>query len=555
MIRNIKQHGLQFIMEKLNLSLFGKFKLCDRRGNEFAPSGMKSRGVIALLALSPDFTRTRTWLQDKLWSDRFPEQSSGSLRQALSDIRRNLGDNRHVLVANTDTVSLNKNWISLDKSQPNVDGIPVQTELFPDLDIKDREFENWIRDHRLRVKPVVSSINDSVELGHRVCAPVVIFRTVFESGETSFFIVEDVVKTVTNSLNEFSDFQIYSDLVETESIKNRASESSVSVVIRLSKVGSAWSISATIVNTVTGQINWMKNMEVYCSPQEASYAEKRGEFCSQIFDGILETFSHEDVSSDAGHTSTVLANLARRTTFKMDKNSLIQADSLFRRAFETNPQGHHLSWRSWLRNLCQFEHQDTDCLPSETNATDLLDHAISFDPTDSTTLAVSAQLDYIGGASLEYSQYIAELSVSTNSCNPLANAFLANLLIAAGSFNEGAIYAARALALVRGTESGFFFEFFSCMAATAAGDYRKAIMHGELASRLRPEFKAPIRYLIPLYLETKQTAKFRSAVTKLQVYEPKFHPSLLLEGSYPAHTLRRMKIMDNFCSKDTDLKW
>ena len=75
----------------MHMHLNGPFRVFDDLSREVTPRGIKERGLLALILLSPGQRRTRIWLQDKLWSDRSTAQGSGSLRQALSNVRKSLG--------------------------------------------------------------------------------------------------------------------------------------------------------------------------------------------------------------------------------------------------------------------------------------------------------------------------------------------------------------------------------------------------------------------------------------------------------------------------------
>ena len=66
------------------LDLVGPLCLRDAAGMDLTPRGRKSQGSPALVAVSPALRRSRSWLQDKLWSDRPQEQGSASLRQYLT---------------------------------------------------------------------------------------------------------------------------------------------------------------------------------------------------------------------------------------------------------------------------------------------------------------------------------------------------------------------------------------------------------------------------------------------------------------------------------------
>src|SRR3954454_20016362 len=76
----------------LGIHVIGAFRVLARNGEDLTPRGRKARALLAILALTPTRRRSRPALQDKLWSDRGPEQGGASLRQTLTEIRRVFGD-------------------------------------------------------------------------------------------------------------------------------------------------------------------------------------------------------------------------------------------------------------------------------------------------------------------------------------------------------------------------------------------------------------------------------------------------------------------------------
>src|SRR3954465_8450344 len=77
---------------ELRVCVIGAFRVLAHDRQDLTPRGRKARALLAILALTPTRRRSRAALQDKLWSDRGPEQGADSLRQTLSEIRRALGE-------------------------------------------------------------------------------------------------------------------------------------------------------------------------------------------------------------------------------------------------------------------------------------------------------------------------------------------------------------------------------------------------------------------------------------------------------------------------------
>lgn len=128
---------------RVRLDLVGPLSLHDADGNDLTPRAKKAQGLLALVATSPKLRRSRSWLQDKLWSDRGQRQGADSLRQCLVEIRSALGE--HVDCLRTDHT-----FVALDPDAVNIrtwpeEAEPHGAEFLEGLDVRDPEFEDWLR--------------------------------------------------------------------------------------------------------------------------------------------------------------------------------------------------------------------------------------------------------------------------------------------------------------------------------------------------------------------------------------------------------------------------
>src|SRR3954467_11193081 len=100
---------------ELRVCVIGAFRVLTHDGQDLTPRGRKARALLAILALTPTRRRSRAALQDKLWSDRGPEQGAASLRQTLTEIRRAFGNGyRDYLVTDPQGVGLAPDQVTVD---------------------------------------------------------------------------------------------------------------------------------------------------------------------------------------------------------------------------------------------------------------------------------------------------------------------------------------------------------------------------------------------------------------------------------------------------------
>ena len=133
---------------ELILDLAGPFRLREARGVDLTPRSRKAQGLLALVGTSPCLRRSRLWLQDKLWSDRGAEQGSASLRQCLTEIRSTLRDHRGCFRTDSGWIALDPERVLVNTTVSERDE-DANVEFLEGLDIRDPEFEHWLRDQRL----------------------------------------------------------------------------------------------------------------------------------------------------------------------------------------------------------------------------------------------------------------------------------------------------------------------------------------------------------------------------------------------------------------------
>jgi hypothetical protein len=132
----------------LFLDLAGPLRVSDVHGSDLTPTGQKAQGLLALIGTSPGLRRSRTWLQDKLWSDCAPAQGAASLRQCLRRLRVTLGTHADCLEAGSGWIALNAARVRV-RTDPQ-EGVGENVEFLEGIDVRDPEFEDWLRDQRAR---------------------------------------------------------------------------------------------------------------------------------------------------------------------------------------------------------------------------------------------------------------------------------------------------------------------------------------------------------------------------------------------------------------------
>ncbi|WP_406645702.1 transcriptional regulator [Aliisedimentitalea scapharcae] len=124
----------------LHIRLYGTFlvRLAD---GKVVQLGAKHQALLGLLSSASDGVRTRSFLENHLWSLAQPEQAKASLRTALSTLRRNLGPEAGALLsANRERVILDMDRVEVEEGAgPFMEGFALPHE---------EQFSLWIAQMR-----------------------------------------------------------------------------------------------------------------------------------------------------------------------------------------------------------------------------------------------------------------------------------------------------------------------------------------------------------------------------------------------------------------------
>ena len=135
------------------LNLLGPFRLSSPDGTRIPVVSKRGQAMLCMLALSGGGERTRSWLQDRLWGARSPEQGMASLRRELSNLRSIVNIDGHSLLGSDhQRVWIDLGIASVDARALDSTALGASGELLEGLDIAGAEgFEEWLRDERARI--------------------------------------------------------------------------------------------------------------------------------------------------------------------------------------------------------------------------------------------------------------------------------------------------------------------------------------------------------------------------------------------------------------------
>lgn len=532
---------------RLLLNLYGPMFLRGPDGAELTPRARKAQGLLALLGTSPGLKRSRSWLQDKLWSDRGPEQGAASLRQCLSEIRRRLGP--HV-----DCLRTGGGWVELDAGRVEVNSDPPAgpepgdgCEFLEGLDIRDPEFEHWLRDQRLAradavAQPSPASAADPFGDGPALPAPRPL--VLVDPAEAT----SDMLRAVADMITEDAALQVARNangsvvrqMVESD---GRGRAIGLRVFARATELGGTLYLQLRLSDLADGSVIWMEMREL---PDGRLPSRSDGPVALLINEAVAvaveELARMGDRATDADRLA-LLGYQATRHTILLDLDRQSTQDRMLREAFEIDPRGIYLARRALLWHNRAIE-RTGDCVEDvRAAAIEMARRGLEMDPTNATVVAAAAKTSLNLEGRVEGGTHLARRAVELGPTNPLAWESRATAYAHAGQADKAHAAALRARSLATHLPESYLWEMVCCMTACVAGQLDEAILFGTRANDLAPTFKPPLRYLAALHFARGDREAARARLKALKAVEPDFTLEAMAGEDYPLAALRRTPLI------------
>lgn len=507
----------------------GHFKIVDRLGVNRTPRGSKERALIVLLLFSPERRRSRTWIMDRLWSDRTFRQASVSLRQTLSKIRRDLGPDSEILGANRDSVWLSS-VISIDESSV-ADG----SEFLEDLDIKDPEFENWLRDMRhLRYGRGKEYETQPKTVTHK--KPMVAILQ-FATGPAieGRFLTQSLAGRIADALRTAGDVVI--DMSATTHLFEQGGQNA-SICIETLEDAHFWYANLRVLAHPGSRCVWTGRLRLPLRIGSIWESIETIQMCNRIANVVLDVVIQTCPKSPYG----AIQRAVRRVD-DFDRVGLEQADYLLTGAQSGDTIGIALAWRAFIRLVKSLEYRETDNAHRE-EALAMHEEALKVGRDNPVVLALSAQVQMKLFGDFDYSNFLARSAVQAGDQNPYALNMMSHHLVLQGNPEQGRVYADAARRAATGLPNSFTFDIQGAFAALGLGQYADACELALICHRKKPFYRPALRYLVGLNLLLGRETEAQHHAKKLRQLEPDFTPALLLDPAYPFETFRRLGLLE-----------
>src|SRR3954451_10336434 len=556
----------------LGIHVIGAFRVLARNGEDLTPPGRKARALLAILALTPTRRRSRPALQDKLWSDRGPEQGAASLRQTLTEIRKALGERyRDCLVSDLHGIGFAEGRVTVDLDNVDLAALARMVEppqLLEDIDIADEEFEDWLRNQRAAFERRIAASRTTPDIiapapasepernpepkpryepavpPRQTAAPMLrpwvrLLPPLTVSSEIGLFLSRLVGDRIVQGLADQWGIDVRDDGTGPQGVQVRVDVLPLSRNVRvnivlLSAEGMLplWSGSETISQ---------ENGFVYNAPRLLALVNRAVDVAGQCLSRI-------DSSPDASRAFTQAFEAVQRM-FKIDFDEVDRADALLGEAYELDAKPVYLAWRAYSRIFYVGEHIHADRRRAIDEAEDYARLAIEADPHNATVLALTSYVYSFIFHKFPLAHELAELSIKCNPAHPLGHAFLGRAKSYLGEHEAGYVATRRGLDL--SGQAPYRYNLYALHGITAllSGRFDEAVRAGEIACALAPTFRPPQRFLVPLYLHAGRRDRARETYERLRRLEPTFSLEMMRESSYPSSGIRASGLL-TFLDRD-----
>lgn len=512
----------------MRVRINGPFRVKDDDGTDVTPVGMKERALLALVLLSPGQRRTRAWLQDKLWSDRDPQQGSGSLRQALSNIRKAMGRTGDRLKADRTAIWLDPE-VAVSTDEPG--------ELLDDIDVRDPEFSNWLRDQRQATAQAAPDTSAGVGLlnGH-IRARVLLRHTDYDLSSRMTFLTRALSQRIAGDLLLFAEMDVLQSGPEAQAADHE--HANVLVEIETFGEGDAGFLMIRVTGLPSRRAVWSGRLSINASISDLWDTPEATRLVNQTVRKVADLVA---AAPHMAHQQTF--HRAVRRVYEYDRDALAKADEMFASIQDGELRGPALAWRSFVRLTYALEFRDSNAeMVAEASA--FADEALRTTPDHPVVLALTSQVRLKLEGDLDAAHYLALRAVEVGDQNPYALDALSQTMILHGQFEQANDLAQRARVAAQGMDNAFSWDMQACLTSLSLLQFDTAFLAARECHHKMPFYRPALRYLVALSYLTGVPQEAEHFAARLRRLEPDFTPQMLLQPDYPLETFRALGLVE-----------
>ncbi len=529
---------------RFQLRLLGGFSLRDPEGKAIDVPSKKGRALLAMLATAENGERTRSWLQDHLWSR---GSSQDSLRKELSSLRSLL-----------DSFSLDplpryvpRDVVRLDLACFDIDArsktIKPKGEFLEGLDIPyENNFEEWLRETRvyfdsLHPDPAQFSYASPQIVGRispsRICIGIspINWDTNYV-GDSKEVIFNDILDRIARLLMASGGIDLFDHRYNTPApnVLSTSIEQEPQVLLlpRVAETSSRFVMTLQLMLNETNQVLCTRRNEFDFDKVNRLLEdhELTTPLIAETVDEILFTlYRHSPQLLSMDECGVLrLVNDAISSMFEQSFVGLDRAHASLQTATETLPESVIYAWRAYLSTHQVDDPRIVDFKQIQEEARYYAARAIELDRYNPLVLSLLTHVYAftlrefdIAADYLQQAKTLCSDHVMIYDADALLNLYLGHLTQSRDS-------ALRAVRLSRFLPFKYVFVTTLCMIDARTGNYESSISAGEKSLRLQPTnsdrpYPPTIRYLAESYARIGDKEKALELIKHLKHAELDFN--------------------------------
>jgi DNA-binding SARP family transcriptional activator len=530
------------------IRLVGVFEVRNDAGRDCTPRGAKARAILAMLCQTPDRRRARRWLEARLWSDRGPEQASGSLRQALSEIRKALGPDADCLEADRDSVRLLKAVTDLEQDrQAAATALQSGREFLEGIDVIDHAFEEWLVDERARVEGQMGTTRPALArtpLAQTARLPFVIRLGGQPEGHGSF-VGKALADAIGRLVVEFAHVDLFG--AGGTPIPDDLPPEGMALHVEWAEILGRVHVLVSLISIANQLTIWNQRATIPLGEPDFIGSGELPPLVFQAADAALAHFPQLAECSEGPRRANALIANALTEMFSYDGGRLREADRMLQEAHEIAASGRIHAWRCLVRQIMLVERTETDHRRIEAEIDEFSREALELSKANPLVLSLVGLARVMVDENPDAGTVLARDAVALSPYNAHAHFAQAAALIRLEDHNRALESARRGAQIAARTAYVHWWEAMSGLAAVRSGSYAVATAHLEAAHYRAPNFRVAMRHLLFLYLWAGERQKAARVYRGLLRAEPDFTLDRILhEPGYPAVTLRKSGLLEKF---------
>lgn len=491
-----------------------------------------------MLALSPDKSRPRRWIESRLWSTFGPDQASASLRQALSKTRSALAGDHDALQADRLQIWLDPQRVTVDLFDEGIRPDSPEDLLFG-MDIRDPVFSEWLDEVRQKSVGAEPQVDTQRAPGLRIG---IALRPNDDPG------LQLESEILANRLGES-----LSEHVRSWRIAPRADstvtpglpDADITIDARMVSRNGGPQAFVQVVHAPTARVLFSR-LQPVSESSDGDVEDSMHQLIAEATDRVLASFPKVLVPDRPEVLATNMARKGIQRTFHFEKDALREAADLFRQAHDIDPNGLYLAWQGMVR-LTQFiERSEKDLDAMQEEALALVTRALEKDEGNPMVMAIAAKVRMTILGAHQDSLTLARNAARASPSNPFAMVVLAEALALFDQRSEALELSRRARNIAQGMPFAFWWDIATCVMATGCRELDTAFAAGEAAMRSAPNSRPTLRHLMAIHAERGQHDEAMRFASRLREVEPDFTiDRMISDDRYPVRTLRQSGLLES----------